>query len=154
MKLMLLVLLVILVPFGEEDHDSPIANYQFVVHREVITLESQFDKEDLTTAIQKTNKEAVNKASLIKYFNYNTSFYINQAEVELVICGYRTDAEHYYLDIELPVDVDRLKELKVFSTCLVKEIENHNNLLFVEEEGKEMRGYRLHKNRIHTTIEF
>ncbi len=143
----------LLLGLGIEDHDVPVANYQFTVEEELIVMELQFDKEDFETAIQLNYKQQVSKENTIKYFTFNTTFIINGSETESTICGFRTDAEHYYLDAELSVDVP-IKELKVFSTSLVKEIENHSTILFIHEEGKEMRGFRLHKNRIHTTVEF
>lgn len=152
MNIKLLTLwLMLFAGMGVEDHDVPVANFQFTISPEVIVLEAQFDKEDFETALKKKNPS---KNNAVQYFNFNTSFFINKTESDVAICGFRTDKAHYYLDVEIDIDPGPLKELKVFSTCLVKEIKDHSTILFIEETGKELRGFRLHKGRIHTTIDF
>jgi|GEM_PF-4780331 len=155
MKLMLMVFgMAMTIGFGPEEHDVPLANYQFDVFREVITLEAQFDKKDMESAVLKEGQKQVTKEELLSYFWFNTSFFINKVETQFQLCDFRTDEEHYYLNVELPIDPTPLKELKVFTTCLVKEIADHSNILFIDQGKEETRGYRLHKGRIHTTIEF
>jgi len=128
-------------------HEVPIALFDItIVSDETITIDIQFDKEDLEKAIAVPTNENIEA-----YLSVNTQWQLNKKITPLEICSIQKDQEHYSIQTQFPPLSKKLEMIDIRNSCLI-EIPNHSNIIYLHYDGKK-RGFRLHKDRLQTSIE-
>jgi len=154
MKYALFLLILLKSGLLKPPHDIPLAIYDLrVAENNSMKMSIQFDKQDLEKAIKASYKLPVTTSTASKYLQENSEWLINEKRQDLTICSSWNKEDHFVLEVEFPLIKEPIISMSIFNTCLVKEIDNHSNIIYLHYQG-DLRGFRLSKERVQTTFNF
>lgn len=139
--------------FAKPVHDIPIAIFNMKIdENNKVNMQVQFDKIDLENVVKNNYTAALSTNSVSKYLLDNTSWAINSKQLNWTICTSWEKGEHYFLEVEFLDTFDYLAKMTIQNHCLVEEVRNHSNVIYLDYQGR-VRGFRLNKKRLQTTFE-
>ena len=138
--------------FATSAHDIPLSITTLNWESQSVNVELKFDKEDLEQVIG-LEKDLASSSKIKQYIQSHTQFQVNGKQLKLSIASVENDEEHYIVKALLENPPADAKTMQIQNTCLVKEINNHSNIIYLNYEDQR-RGFRLHKDRPSTSFEF
>jgi len=132
-------------------HDVPLSITTLQMEQQEMSVELKFDKEDLAEAL-KIEIDKNHSEQIKKYILRHTQFHVNEKQLELSIISIENDDEHFNVKALLSDFPANAKNMTIHNTCLVKEIDNHSNIIYLNY-ADQRRGFRLHKGRPSTSFE-
>lgn len=140
-------------------HEVPIAFFNIDIDKNTMHLMIQFDTEDLDYAASSFYGELIgetktNHASWIsKYLKKHFSISLNRNDISTHIQDVKQEGDHYFITFTSTCLDEAIKSIEVKNECLIHEIDQHSNIIRLNQTGAEERGFRLHKGRISTLIQ-
>ena len=134
------------------------AKYNLHYQDGVINLTMEFEKSHIKSTLQeearvsKRAKKAEIRQAIADYIQSNLKWFINDKNIEAVIDEIEEDRHHYFIKATLSDFGDTVKTVAIENTCLIN-IEGHSNVIYAHYGGK-TRGFRMHKGRIKTFIDY
>lgn len=148
-----LFLLFLLNPIESPPHDIPLGIFQLDFDEGQIEMDIKLEAQDVEKAIALTYKTKEIEPVLWQYILEHTDWQINGIPLIPEYCSTEQDKDHYLLKINFPKPKDVLVNMTILNKCLLAEIENHSNIIYILRNG-ETRGFRLDKDRVKTTFDF
>lgn len=140
---MLLNLFLYLLILGNSIHDLPVATYNLQVSDFEIDIEIEFHQTDLQNALKSYN---FIEHEVSNYITTNTKWIINDKVQVLQVCEFKTDDYHFIVKAQINTE-EIIKKIELFNNCLINEIADHSNVVYVYQKNKKVRGFRSHKER-------
>ncbi|MEM8901046.1 MAG: DUF6702 family protein [Bacteroidota bacterium] len=131
--------------------DKPLATFELWVEEEVIYMEVKFDKKDLEQAIQKCYDKSFCRELAEAYFTSHSQWLVDEEKIDIQIFHFKVEHNTCSLKARLDLNRKEFKSLEIRNTCLVDQIVNHSNIVFVHHLGKD-RAFRLSKRKTQTFI--
>ncbi|MEM8900484.1 MAG: DUF6702 family protein [Bacteroidota bacterium] len=131
--------------------DKPLATFDLWVEEESIFMEVKFDKRDLELAINETYDEAFCQEMAEKYLISHSQWLVDEEKMDIQVFHFKVEHNSCYLKAKLNLRRKEIQSLEIRNTCLVNQIVNHSNIVFVHHLGKD-RAFRLSKRKTEALI--
>ncbi len=157
MRFTLLVIL-FFSPLRLTAHQVPIAFFNIDIEENTLHLTIQFDADDLDYAISSFYGELVNDTTthhtswISKYVNEHFSIALNQTNRPTDIQEIERKEVYYFITVASICLDTAIQSIKIHNECLIHDIDQHSNIIRINQTGAEERGFRLHEHRVSTTI--
>ena len=139
--------------FFSPPHDIPLGIFQLNFDEAQIEMDIKLEAEDVEEAMALKYK-GKNPESLIgQYVLTHTEWHINDTPLIPEFWSAELLRDHYFIKINFTKPQDALVTMTIHNTCLLAEIDNHSNIIYILRNG-ETRGFRLNKERMKTTFDF
>lgn len=139
--------------FDFPPHDIPLGIFQLNFDEAQIEMDIKLEAQDIEKAIELKYNGKKTEPLIGQYILEHTNWQINGISLIPEFCSTEQEQNHYLVKINFPKPKDVLVNMTILNKCLLKEIENHSNIIYIQRNG-EMRGFRLNKKRMQTTFDF
>lgn len=90
-----------------------------------------------------------------EYLNQHLKVYLNEELCLLNVCEIEPGKDgHTFINIQIHRDKNfDIKTMRIDNTCFLKEVEEHVNVIMIYQEEKEVRGFKMNKERKKIEVE-
>ena len=131
--------------------DKPLATFDLWVEEETIFMEVKFDKRHLELAITETYDEAFCQEMVEKYLINHSQWLVDEEVMDIEVFHFKVEHNSCSLKAKLNLKSNEIHSLEVRNTCLIDQVVNHSNIVFVHHLGKD-RAFRLSRRKTQTLI--
>ena len=133
--------------FFSPPHDFAMAIFAFSIEENRVQLKIKLDKGDINEVLKiEILKEGLSK-KVSDYVSRNLMLIINNQPAEYEFKAIKNNKEFYLLETAFILFKSPITNLELNNTCLIETVDKHSNIIYIKQKGKEMRGFRMNKNR-------
>ena len=148
-----LIMLVGLNLFTAPPHDIAMAVFAITLAENSAQVKIQLDKGDIDELLTTTTTAASSNEKVAAYISKNTIWIINNQPTTFKFISFSENEDFYFLETA-PVNFTApFTTLDLHNTCLIEAVDKHSNVIYIKQKDKEMRGFRMNKERTQISIE-
>ena len=134
-------------------HDIAMATFAVTLEENTIQLKVQLDKGDMDTALNITAKKDGFSEKLASYISSHVIWIINNQPTTFEFTTFKENGDFYFLETTPINFTTPFTTLDLHNTCLIETVDKHSNVIYIKQKGKEMRGFRMNKNRTQISVD-
>ncbi|MEM6317285.1 MAG: DUF6702 family protein [Bacteroidota bacterium] len=148
------LLLLSFLNFLQPTHDVAMAVFAVTLEEDgTFQLKIKLDVEDLNTALALGPTESPTTELLTTYLQENTSWFVNNQSANFHVISV-TQNEGFYLLEAAPIQFKTpFTSIELKNTVLLEQVDQQSNVIYIKQEGKEVRGFRMTKERVEVSVD-
>lgn len=139
--------------FLNPPHDIAMAVFAVTLEANTLKLQVQLDRGDIENALNISTKEEHSTKMIQEYVSTHAIWIINNQPTEFIFTTIKKNEEHYLLEATPIPFTSPFTTIDLHNTCLIEEVAKHSNVIYIKQKDKEMRGFRMNKNRIQISVD-
>ena len=146
-------LLIAFLSFFIPPHDIAMAVFEVSLEENTLQLKIKVDRGDIDDALQISTHQSQATQLIAEYISKNTIWIVNNTPTEFTFSSISKDEDFYFLEA-VPISFTApFTTLDIHNVCLVEEVAKHSNIIYIKQKGKELRGFRMNKNRVQISVD-
>lgn len=133
-------------------HDIAMAIFEVTLTKNEIQLRIKLDIDDINTSLQLTPEKTPTKELITKYLKKHTIWLINNQLTTFDAISIEKN-EEFYLVETAPIQFnDAFTTIDLHNTTLIESVDKQSNVIYIKQHGKEVRGFRMTKDRVQISV--
>lgn len=134
-------------------HDFAMAIFAITLDDNALQLKVKIDREDMEKAliIETKNKDVTDL--IVEYISDHTIWIINNQPITFNYHSIKKNEDFYFLETQPIVFNAPFSTIDLYNSCLIEEINKQSNVIYIKQKNKELRGFRMNKNRVQISVD-
>lgn len=151
--MLLNLILVSFLNFHTPPHDIAMAVFAITLAENTIQLKVQLDKGDMDNILNIAPEKGDISEKLATYISENVICLVNHQPTSFAFIAFKENEDFYFLETNPVPFKAPLTTIDLHNTCLIETVDNHSNVIYIKQKGKEMRGFRMNKKRTQISVD-